>query len=146
MNAIEKLIFKIDSIQNNLLTTVVTVLNENSDELEQAQRDQMAEGKNANGNNIGRLKDRAYALRKKATGGKARLGIADLRNKGNFYKGITAKANKSVLTITSTDEKTDLLINKYTEQIFGYNNQTFGIVRDTIIIPGLIKEFKKQLS
>jgi len=146
MTAFDELIDNLKKVESELIITLSDVINDNSDKLEQAQRDQMAKGKNTDNNNIGRLKNKGYALRKKANGGKAPLNIADLKNKGDFYKGIKASADRNTFTLTSTDSKKDFLIKRYTEQIFGYNNKTFTSVKNVVLIPGMIEDIKKQLK
>ena len=146
MNAFDELITKLKTVEAGLNKTFVAVLNENDKELEKAQTDQMAVGKNALNNNIGRLKNAGYAARKKASGGKAPLNIADLKNTGEFYRGVKASANQSTLTITSTDNKKDLLVNKYTEEIFGYNDTTFNKLKQDVLIPDMILKIREQLN
>lgn len=144
--AFDELIDKLKRIESELSKTLVNVINENDKKLEDAQRDQMAVGKNALDKNIGRLRNNRYANLKKAKGGKAKLGIADLKNKGSFYRGIKASANQTTFTLTSTDNKKDLLIQKYTNEIFGYNDKTFTLVKDSILIPGMITDIREQLK
>ncbi len=146
MTAFDVLIDRLKKVESELIITFSDVINDNNEQLEQAQRDQMAWGKNADNNNIGRLKNKGYALRKKANGGKAPLNIADLKNSGDFYKGIKASADRTTFTLTSTDFKKDFLIKRYTEQIFGYNVKTFSTVKDVVLIPGMIQDIKKQLK
>jgi len=146
VTAFDELIERLKKVEQGLNTTLVNVINENDKELEDAQRDQMSVGQNALGNNIGRLKNQGYAKRKKAAGGKAPLNIADLKNSGDFYRGIKASANRTTLTITSTDNKKDLLITKYTDEIFGYNTTTFTKVKDLILVPGMILDIREQLG
>jgi len=146
MTVFEEVIDKLKKVESELIITLSDVINDNSEQLEQAQRNQMSIGKNADNNNIGRLKNKGYALRKKANGGKAPLNIADLKNSGDFYKGIKASADRNTFTITSTDSKKDFLIKRYTEQIFGYNNKTFTSVKNVVLVPGMIEDIKKQLK
>lgn len=146
MNAIEILIDRLKKVENELADTLVTVINDNNDKLEDAQREQMSVGLNSLNQSIGRLRNNNYANQKKRKGGKAPLGIADLKDTGDFYKGIKASATKSLLTITSTDSKKDLLIQKYSDEIFGYNQTTFVKVKDLVLVPGMIQDIKKQLG
>lgn len=145
-NAFDELIDKLKRVESNLSKTLVTVINDNNKELEDAQRDQMAVGKNALDKSIGRLRNQRYASIKKAQGGKAKLGIADLKNKGSFYRGIKASANSTTFTLTSTDSKKDLLIQKYTNEIFGYSSKTFTLVKDLVLVPGMILDIREQLK
>ena len=144
--AFDELIDRLKRVEVELSKTLVTVINDNNKELEDAQRDQMAVGENALDKNIGRLRNQRYASIKKARGGKAPKNIADLKNKGDFYRGIKASANQTTFTLTSTDNKKDLLIKKYTNEIFGYNSKTFTLVKDEILVPGMITDIRKQLN
>ena len=144
--AFDELIDRLKRVEIELSKTLVTVINDNNKELEDAQRDQMSVGKNALDKNIGRLRNQRYASIKKAKGGKAPLNIADLKNKGSFYRGIKASANQTTFTLTSTDSKKDLLIQKYTNKIFGYSSKTFTLVKDLVLVPGMITDIRKQLN
>ena len=144
--AFDEIIDRLKRVEVELSKTLVTVINDNNKELEDAQRDQMAVGKNALDKNIGRLRNQRYASIKKARGGKAPKNIADLKNKGDFYRGIKASANQTTFTLTSTDNKKDLLIQKYTNEIFGYSDKTFTLVKDEILVPGMITDIRKQLN
>ena len=144
--AFDELIDRLKRVEIELSKTLVTVINDNNKELEDAQRDQMSVGKNALDKNIGRLRNQRYASIKKAKGGKAPLNIADLKNKGSFYRGIKASANQTTFTLTSTDSKKDLLIQKYTNEIFGYSSKTFTLVKDLVLVPGMITDIRKQLN
>ncbi len=146
MTAFDELINDLKKVESELIITLSDVINDNSDKLEKAQRDQMSIGKNADNNNIGRLKNKGYALRKKANGGKAPLNIADLKNSGDFYKGIKASADRSTFTLTSTDDKKPFLIKRYSDKIFGYSDKTFKKVKNVVLVPGMITDIKKQLK
>jgi hypothetical protein len=144
--AFDEIIDRLKRIESELSKTLVNVINENDKELEDAQRNQMAVGKNALNKNIGRLRNQKYASIKKAKGGKAPKGIADLKNNGSFYKGIKASANQTTFTLTSTDSKKDLLTQKYTNEIFGYSSKTFTLVKDLVLVPGMITDIREQLK
>ncbi len=146
MTVFDELIKRVKKIEAELIITLSDVINNNSGKLEDAQRDQMSVGENALGKNIGVLKNKGYARRKKSNGGKAPLNIADLKNKGDFYRGVKASANSTTFTLTSTDNKKNLLIQKYTDEIFGYNKTTFTKVKDFVLVPGMIEDIKKQLK
>lgn len=146
MTAFDELIDKLKNIESDLIITLSDVINDNSDQLEDAQKDQMAVGKNIDNKNSGRLKNQSYANRKKASGGKAPINIADLKNKGDFYKGIKASANRDTFTLTSTDYKKPFLIKRYSDKIFGYSDKTFKKVKDIVLVPGMITDIKKQLK
>jgi hypothetical protein len=146
MNAFEELINKLKTVEAKLDTTFVKVLNENDDELKKAQTDQMSIGKNANNNNIGRLKNAGYARRKISKGGKAPFRVADLKDTGVFYRGVKASANSTTLTVTSTDSKKDKLVEKYTDDIFGFNDTTYNKLKQDVLVPDMILKIREQLN
>ena len=57
---------------------------------------------------------------------------------GDFYSGIFKGANKGVLSLFSIDYKTEMLINRYGKDIFGFNNDSIEKLKE-IVVP-LVKE------
>lgn len=106
---------------------------DNEDEMIKAQRYQMRKGERSDGEEItpGLLSD-AYARDKKAGGGLAPMGVPDLKDTGAFQNAITYEVSEGVLYFTSTDEKTEDLVEKYSEDIFGLSDKTFITVRPSL--------------
>lgn len=109
-------------IKKNLDNFILAAIKQTTKELEEVQRDQMQVGENAEGNIIGKLRNPAYAKKKKQKGGIAKLGLVDLKNTGDFYDAIYAKVESKFIEISSSDSKTDLLEEKYGTIIFGLND------------------------
>ena len=61
-----------------------------------------------------------------------------LFDEGDFYSGIFKGANKGVLSLSSIDFKTEMLINRYGKDIFGFNNDSIEKLKE-IVVP-LVKE------
>ena len=70
MNAFDELIDKLKNIESDLIITLSDVINDNSDKLEEAQKNQMSLGKNIDNKNIGRLKIKATQIEKRQQEGK----------------------------------------------------------------------------
>jgi len=132
-------------IKNNLGDFILTAIKNTSTDLEDVQRDQMQVGENAEGNIIGKLRNPAYAKRKKAKGGIAKLGVVDLKNTGDFYDAIFAKVESKFIEISSTDSKTDLLEKKYGDIIFGLNDY-YKQKYFEILVPEIIDLIRKYLK
>ena len=109
-------------IKKNLDNFILKAISNTTAQLEEVQRDQMQVGENAEGNEIGKLRNPAYAKRKKQKGGIAKLGVVDLKNTGDFYDAIFAKVTSKFIEISSSDSKTNDLEDKYGEIIFGLND------------------------
>lgn len=61
-----------------------------------------------------------------------------LFDEGDFYSGIFKGSNKGVLSLFSIDYKTEMLINRYGKDIFGFNNDSIEKLKE-IVVP-LVKE------
>ena len=114
-------------------TMVDTAFSENESAMLKAQKDQMRRGERSDGEEItpGLLSD-AYAREKKASGGIAQMGVPDLKDTGAFQNAITYEVSDGVVYFNSTDEKTDDLVDKYTEDIFGLSGKSFTEARPSV--------------
>jgi len=145
MELFKTLANRVDFVKNNIDKFILSAIEDTAQQLEEVQRDQMRIGENAEGKDIGKLRNRNYAKRKKAKGGKARFGVADLKNTGDFYDGIIAKVENKIIELTSTDKKTDLLEDKYGEVIFGLNeNSKEDYI--LILVPVVIEKINKYMT
>lgn len=114
-------------------TMVDTAFSENESAMITAQRDQMRKGERSDGEEITPgLLSNAYAQEKKASGGIAQMGVPDLKDTGAFQNAITYEVSEGVVYFNSTDEKTEDLVEKYTEDIFGLSDKTFVTVRPSL--------------
>lgn len=112
---------KLKFLKSNIIQFLETGIKNTEKQLIELQQDQMAVGENAEGNEIGTLRNLEYAKRKKQKGGIAKFGQVDLKNTGDFYDAIYLKISKKYIEISSSDWKTDSLEKKYGEIIFGLN-------------------------
>jgi len=108
---------KVDRVSQDSMEAV-------SNQLADRQRDQMLEGKNRKGARIGRYRNPAYARMKEVMNPLPGFGVPDLRLTGEFYKQVYVDVRDNTVIIDSTDEKTQSLVNKYGEEIFGLNENT----------------------
>lgn len=72
-----------------------------------------------------------------------RSSFVTLRNTGAFYGGIFVKSEDFVITVGSTDSKTDYLISKYGEGILGFTKNEQDFIALSIIEPEIQKALKK---
>lgn len=132
MTILTDLVKKLQRLKSNQNTIIKEAVLRNQDKIEAVQANQMQEGRNAEGLEIGVLRNPAYARRKKSSGGRAPLGIVDLKNTGAFQKGIVAQPIQGGLTITSRDSKTPDLEEKYGEEIFGFDAKSVENIRPVL--------------
>lgn len=99
----------------------VESLYDTRDEYVSEQKNQMQAGEKSDGFIIGVYRSAAYAARK--SNPIARAGYVDLKDKGDFYRGIFASPDSSGMTVDSTDEKSGMLQEKYSTKIFGLNSR-----------------------
>jgi hypothetical protein len=79
------------------------------------------DGLNALGEQIGKYRNPAYARRKNAMNPLPGFGIPDLKLSGAFHRQVYAETRGDKVILDSTDPKTQKLVDKYGEEIFGLN-------------------------
>lgn len=123
---LERLADNLERIANNPDAFIQAVIERHLDDFEDAQREQMQLGLNAEGKPIGYLRSTVYAREKKAKGGRAPFGIVDLKDTGKFQKGVHATQKNRAVFMDSTDSKTQELKEKYNRNgsIFGFTIST----------------------
>jgi hypothetical protein len=108
---------------------------ENKKLLIDALQEQMQQGKNGNGNTIGKYANALYKKEKQQLNPKA-SGNVDLKLTGAFYKGMFMEIESSDKNVTlkfySHDEKADKLTAKYKPIIWVFNKETIIQVNDII--------------
>jgi len=135
---------------NNKFQLFVSDLNKNMElavqanekPLVQINRRQMQVGKNAEGQAIGAYRSASYAKFKKQMGSKAPYRVVDLLLTGNFQKEMILETDDRDYQILSTDDKTDDLVSKYGENIFGIapENKTEAQALNTKKLAELLKK------
>jgi len=82
--------------------------------------EQLAKGIRSDGQNIApSYRDREYAEGKFEANSLPGFGTPDLKLTGSFYKGFYVAVDTEIYEIDSRDSKTDKLLKKYGENIFG---------------------------
>jgi hypothetical protein len=68
-----------------------------------------------------------------------------LRDKGDFYSGFTLTVTDTEVIITSTDEKTGELTQRYGREIFGLTNENWDDLAESNIVPNLILKINNSI-
>jgi len=111
--------FKFQLFVSDLNKNMALAVEQNEKPLVQLNRDQMQIGVNAEGKTIGAYRSVSYAKFKKEMGSKAPYRVPDLLLTGAFQRDMILEVDEKDYFITSTDDKTDSLIEKYSDKIFG---------------------------
>lgn len=121
----------------------VNAMYETREDYVDEQKAQMQAGENSDGGIIGTYQNAAYALRK--TNPVARNGNVDLRDKGDFYAGIFASPDSEGFIVDSTDNKSEMLQQKYGANIFGLNSKFKTPYTQKLAVP-FFSDIEKQLN
>ena len=68
-----------------------------------------------------------------------------LKDTGDFHKGFFARISSGKMTISSKDDKTNELTERYGQDIFGLQADDRRLVSREMVLPDLIKELKQRL-
>jgi len=72
-------------------------------------------------------------------------GSIRLFDEGDFYRGFYLTTKKFPFIVSSKDVKTDMLVDKYTEDVFGFTPDSRSKIKE-IIIDEVQEDFKKAIS
>ena len=72
-------------------------------------------------------------------------GSIRLFDEGDFYRGFYLTTKKFPFIVSSKDDKTDMLVDEYTEDIFGFTPGSRSKIKE-IIIDEVQEDFKKAIS
>lgn len=129
LKALEK---KIKSIP--LKRFVYESLKGHETELEDFNIKQLQHGEDRNGNKITpRYANRGYAALKNAINPKAGSGTPDLKDTGDFYRGIKTNVTLRGVRTKGTEEKTEELQFKYGDEIIGINLSKANIKEEFLV-------------
>jgi hypothetical protein len=117
---------------------------ENKEEILDLNRSQLDIGRDSLGNLLDRYVSDVYASFKQALGSKAPLGVPDLELEGDFKDGLVLLIEGDGYRITSTDEKTIDLENRYGSNIFGLTEESMEQIRP-IILESFLKRLRDEL-
>jgi hypothetical protein len=136
-------------IRNVQAINVSDVIQESIDDTKQAlvrlQKLQMLFGERSDGKKIGKYRSIPYAVRKQAQNPLAGFKQVDLRLHGDFHGGLFADVRDDKVVFDSLDSKTEILVEKYGEKIFGLNKKNAVEYSQNHLAPVAVNNFKKQI-
>lgn len=104
-------------------------------------------GLNVENSRIGLLRSEHYARLKKSMGGNAPFGDVDLKFSGSFLSKTFAKRNNKTIQFGSTDEKSEMLQEKYGQTpFFGINEDDRTDIANGYIIPEIWDWVKTKMQ
>lgn len=106
--------------------------------------DQMMQGLNAEGQEIGEYRSPSYAEFKQYMNSRPAPFVPDLRLTGSFHSRMFAKRSGDEITFSSTDWKTDALVDKY-GAIFGLTEENREGVTNNYIFPIITDWLSQQI-
>lgn len=119
MGSIKRLYDRVQTLDVN--NVAFDSLDSTSDEIARLNTEQLFEGKNANGEQVGTYRSELYAEQKNRMNPKPGFGNVDLRLTGDFYQRITTNVTGDSVITESTDSKAARLKEKYGDEIYGLN-------------------------
>lgn len=119
MATIKGLYEKVSSL--NAGNVAVESLDSTSETIADLNRQQLFEGKNAKGGQVGQYRNELYAEEKHRMNPVPGFGNVDLKLTGAFQSRITTNVFGETVITQSTDEKADELARKYGDDIYGLN-------------------------
>lgn len=119
MTTVAALLKRVDAI--NVSDQSQFAIDDTREQLVLKQQMQMLHGLNAKGEKIGKYANPEYAAAKFALNPLAGFGNVDLRLTGTFFNDAFVDVRDDVFVITSGNEKTRELEQKYGQDIFGLN-------------------------
>jgi len=123
------------------------VIEENEQAIVQANQEQMELGLTSDGKKIGWYSGLSYAKFKHDMNPLPPFRVPDLHLTGAFYSRMRAfPITAGTVSITSDDQKTHDLEEKYGGDIFGLQEESAIDVSENVIMPSFREKFKKQVG
>jgi hypothetical protein len=110
-------------------------ITEHSDEIADLNTEQLRKGEKSDGGTTGTYRNYSY---------KGRFSPVDLYDTGDFHKSIKPKAFGKAFEMVATDEKTEMLQDRYGDEILGLTDKNITEAGE-IITETLIENLRKQL-
>ena len=118
---------------------------DNKEEILDLNTAQLSKGKDSLGNLLDAYASDAYAEFKRVVkGSQAPKGTPDLKLEGDFYRGFTLIVEGQDYRVTSNDDKTGALVEKYGQEIFALSEESLQEVRP-MILESLLKILRNEL-
>lgn len=116
-------------------------------DLVRLQRWQMLHGLRSDGSRIGKYRNKYYAAQKYALNSLAGLGYIDLKLEGYFQGDafVDIRDGSQTVVFTSMDPKTESLVERYGETIFGLNEENASDYSINSLQPEAVKRIKQNI-
>lgn len=145
MATFEQDIAFLKTLKDVILPSYKKAVNDNSNELEQDQRDQLKKGEDRDGNQIKPDYSEGYAFKKRKFGLNANF--VDWKFTGRLYKGLIFKATNAGIEITSNVPYIAPLIKKYNDgRVLGLQSEVYYDFVKNEIIPTLKTEINGKFN
>lgn len=130
MGKIADLIAKLDAITTDVVDNgLLTIIKKNQAEALDLNTGQLFEGRDAKDQSLGGYANPRYAAFKQTLNP---AGVVDLKLTGSFYQGFFANTDQFPVTFGSNDPKSEMLSEKYGQDIFGLNQNKLETFRQDI--------------
>jgi hypothetical protein len=139
------IIDRLKGFNDNIDSIVINEAMEEGDEIERMNiDDQMLEGIDNTGASI-QPEYAPFTIEIKQALGQPTDRVT-LRNEGDFHKGFSLEIAGGKIYADSTDEKTEKLVTKYGEDIFGLTPENLASFVEVFLKPRMIDKFKKVVN
>lgn len=135
---------RLGSVIRSLPKMIDRAVFENQSEIIDLNTAQLSKGKDSLGELLDRYASDSYAAYKKAIGSQAPNGVPDLKLEGDFYEGFYIEKSGDDYLIYSKDEKTNSLVNRYGQSIFGLSDASLKVVVPQIL-DSLLTQVREKL-
>lgn len=138
MGSILSMLRKVEALDTDKV--INQSIDETAEALEEINRQRMNEGVKSDGSTMPK-----YSFISQTVYGYPDTAIK-LKNTGAFQRSITVKREGDKIVQTSTDEKTELLVDKYGEEIFGVMGAKFfkDEYKDENLLPAIQRNITKE--
>lgn len=108
----------------DIVTATAEIMKDNEQDVVELNRQQLLKGLTADNDVVGDYRSMGYALMKERMNPLAGFGNVDLKFTGEFYTGFTLIIDGNQYVIFSVNWKTNKLVKKYGDGIFGLNAES----------------------
>lgn len=108
----------------DIITATAEIMKENEQDVVELNRQQLLQGLTAENDLVGEYRSVGYAIQKERMNPKAGFGNVDLKFTGEFYTGFSLIIDGNQYLIFSVNWKTNKLVKKYGDGIFGLNDES----------------------
>lgn len=133
MDKLTDIISKLNSVsEKEFESKILEIVDSKKNEVLDMNTSQLFSGRDSSDQNMTSYYSEGYAEMKNLMNPTPGLGNPDLKLTGDFYKGFFLKDDTFPISFSSTDNKTEMLTQKYGENIFGLDNDNLEKLRQDI--------------